>query len=234
MVTLARILLLKFETVTDSRTDLLSCREFFDNCFGGFCALVGLALSAVGIVLYLMASSPTSWTMAIAVPAVGGVLMSLFRLALGGNWLAPILKAMFTIPALLALAYWDLPFWADFLLSAHVIGMVIAAPIAASSILGDVADAAVGVMTWMMLLLSLAIYTMKFLFEWVYIAALVVVIALFVLGSILSLLGVMMAPRRGTDAWQIGWTGLIVSVAGIALALSGYTIKDALVLLPPW
>ena len=89
---------------------LPSCGQFFRNLFWGSVALVGLAISGIAILLYLMTSTPASWTMAIAMPAVSGILMSVCGTLFGGNWLAPILKAIFTIPALFALAYWDLPF----------------------------------------------------------------------------------------------------------------------------
>lgn len=223
------------ESDTDSAggAGLLSCGEFFDNCLGGLLALIGSALSVLGIILYMITSQPTTWEMAIAVPAFIGVVISLLTLLFGHGWVAAPMKMVLQLPALFALAFWDLPFWADFLLSAYVVFLVIVIPVVAS-MLGDVTGAGISVMTWITLLLSLAIYGMKFLFEWVYVVALVVVITLFAVGFFLSLLGVVMAPRRGTDAWQVGWTGMMVSAAGAALAISGYTVSDAVVLLPPW
>ena len=132
---------------------------------------------------------------------------------------------------LFALYYWNWPFWVDFFLIALIVLTVILAPIVAS-MLGNLADGAVGVVTWIMSLLSVAHYGMKFLFEWVYIAALVITIALLATGFLLSLLGVVRALHQETSAWKIGWIGMIVSVAGIALALRGYGISDALALLP--
>ena len=156
--------------------------------------------------------------------------MSLVGLVFG-SWLAPLLKAIFTIPALFALAYGDLPFWADFLLSAYVVALVVAAPIVAKIVL-DLPEAAVGIMTWMWLLVSFVIYSMKILFEWASVVGLVIVIAMLVVGFLFSLWAVCKARRRGTDPWQIGWTGMAVSIAGIVLALSGYTVTDAVMLLP--
>lgn len=208
-----------------------SCGLFFNRLIWGFVASVGLAISAIAILLYLMTSRPASWTMAITIPAVFGVVTS-FVMLLFGNWLIPILKAILTIPAALALAYWDLPLWADLVLSAYIVVLVVAVPIAFGAL--DWIEEAVSITTLISLLVSFAIYGLKLLFEWVYIVGLVIVIVLLAIGFLFSLWSVCKAQRRGTAPWRIGWTGMIVSVAGIALALSGYTVRDALVLLPPW
>ena len=117
------------------------------------------------------------------------------------------------------------------MLSAYIISLVIVAPIIASSIL-DLSESAISIVTGIGLLVSFVIYGMKILFEWVHVVGLVLVITMMVVGFLLSLWAVRKAPHSGTDPWQIGWTGIIVSIAGIGLALSGFTVKDFIALLP--